>query len=293
MPSKRPLAKRFHNFRLRWGGRLSGERASYPVPPCPIAIFTHHKTGTNLLTNVFGDLCTWFGWTGACFLEEQFNWPDNRNFASFLHSQIDANRIPKSFRGVHVVRNPVTVLLSGYHYHLRTNEKWCINEIFSETPPIDYPQIPPNRAHFSEAWKIDYLRGLNGLSYQANLRRLNLADGMAFELERQTRFTLEGMRDWKPDPVRVKEMQLEQFSQGFDTAFSDVFRHLEFPPVVMSRALKLARRHDLSRASKNKLARHSHYTGADAPERRKNLTAQHLARIEEIAPGLSQKLGYS
>ncbi|MCC5025056.1 MAG: hypothetical protein J6386_20730 [Candidatus Synoicihabitans palmerolidicus] len=56
--------------------------------------------------------------------------------------------------------------------------------------------------------------------------------------------------------------------------------------------MKLARNYDLSRASQAKLARHKHYTGADKPDRRQELTPQHIERIEELAPGLSTKLGY-
>ncbi len=293
MLNRRSLATKLHNFRLRWSGILSGERAKYPAPPHPIGIFTHHKTGTVLLAKVFGDLCTWFGWSGSTAWGQSSEWPAESNVRHFLHSETNPNQFPQPYRGIHVVRHPVTLLLSSYHYHLRTDEEWCTNENFHEEAPIGYPQVPANRTHCHEAWKIKYLHGLNGVSYQRNLHQLNRTDGISFELERHTKFTLEGMRDWQPDPSRVKEMKFEEFAHHFDATFREVFLHLEFPPPLLKRALRLAQHHDLSRASRSQLARNSHYTGADNPSRRKDLTPQHLARLEEIAPGLSDNLGYN
>lgn len=220
MPKHRKLTTRLNNLRLRWFGKITGERAAYPRPPQPIALFCHHKTGTVLRHNVFNDIGYWFGWRNHLFQRAQFNWREQIDIAQFVHSSVDPNGIPKSFHGVHVVRHPVSVLVSGYHYHLRTAELWCVNRDFSEHRPITPPRAFPDREHYPEEWKIDYLRGLSGSSYQQNLLRLPLSPGLSFELEHAARWTIEDMRDWLPDPKRIKEIQFEQFSQDFDGTFT-------------------------------------------------------------------------
>jgi len=272
LPKHRKLTIRLNNLRLRWFGKLTGERAAFPRPPQPIALFCHHKTRTVLLHNVFNDIGYWFGWRNHITQGVRFNWHQTIDIAQFANSALDPNGISKSFRGIHVVRNPVSVLVSGYHYHQRTNERWCVNRDFSEHRPITPPRVFPRREHYPEEWKIDYLRGLKGSSYQETVRQLPPSKGLSFELEHATRWPLEDMRDWRPDPQRIKEIQFEQFSQDFDGTFTPIFQQLNFLPAVLKRSLKLAGKHDLSRSNATKLTRNDHYTGANSRDKRKGLT---------------------
>lgn len=246
-----------------------------------------------LLHNVFNDIGYWFGWRNHTTWGLRFNWHQAIDIAQISDSAMNPNVDSKPFRGIHVVRNPVSVLVSGYHYHRRTIERWCVNRDFNENLPITPPRVFPSRMHYPEEWKLNYLRGLKGLSYQETLRQLPVTQGLSFELEHATRWTIEDMRDWQLDPKRIKEIQFEQFSQDFDGTFTQIFQQLNFPPALLQRCLKLARKHDFARTSEVKLARNQHFTNSDSRDKRQGLTPQHLERIEEIAPGLIQRLGYN
>ncbi len=134
----------------------------------PIFIFGYHKCGTKLLGKIFSSLCLRFGWKYVSVPGVTDKIP-RADLVFFLHSQVDYEKLPENFIGIHMVRDPRDVIVSGYLYHKRTTEAWCISKNFQTSAPIKYPQIPNSQMYRTEAWKIDYIKKLNGMSYQEKI----------------------------------------------------------------------------------------------------------------------------
>src|SRR5438128_1241415 len=94
-----------------------------PRLPLPTYVFTYHKTGVVLFTKVFGDIARAFGWQRIEFTRWT-NEPPPTEIAHFMHSLVGPRVLERDFRGVHVVRDPRNIAVSGYAYHRRCRERW-------------------------------------------------------------------------------------------------------------------------------------------------------------------------
>src|SRR5712671_589977 len=80
-----------------------------------IAVATHHKAGTVWLHNVFIRICQEYGLTFykgmAAKLPKEFDvfCPGN--------SELQAGQVPAPFKGLHMIRDPRDIIISGCFYH--------------------------------------------------------------------------------------------------------------------------------------------------------------------------------
>jgi hypothetical protein len=146
--------------------------------------------------------------------------------------------------------------------------------------------------HRAEAWKRDYLAGLDGRSYQQNLLDLPRAEGMRFELERYTAWTLEAMADWVPRPGRIVELPLEDFARNYDAAMARALAQLGFPQAVLPAALSVAATEDIGRMSNDELAANSHIHSRKLSKWPDFLDADQVAAFESRYGELIERLGY-
>lgn len=132
-----------------------------------ILVGTHHKTGTKWMLSVFEGISQALGERLHGGRQEDLP-PDARVFFQD-HSRFDFSGIPRGFRGLHVVRDPRDVLLSGARYHARSAEPWL------------------------------HVRRLRhwGLTYQQAIRRRRgLADAIRFEMDHEGGATVREMLAW-------------------------------------------------------------------------------------------------
>lgn len=114
----------------------------------------YHKTGTILLANVFGEICREFGWRFEVDLGRVERIPPEGDVLLFAHSLVDFQReAPQSYVGAHLIRDPRDVIVSGYLYHKRCREEWCVHEAFDTREPIRYPNVQFSQQHRPESWK--------------------------------------------------------------------------------------------------------------------------------------------
>lgn len=249
--------------RNRW--RLAAYRLGLPRRPPkplrPIVLFSYHKAGTVLLHKVFTDLCTLFGWRFAVRYGRQDVLPAGADVILFAHSLIDptAPDLPP-FSGIRFMRDPRDVIVSGYLYHRRCREAWCINENLDPAPPIRYPQVPHVVTHYAETWKQAYLAGLGGRSYQANLLALSQKDGLLFEMARYAGWTIEAMAAWPADVPHVRDVRFEAVMANYSASWADIFTYLGLDGAAHRAALRVAAYHDLGRKGKRQLTRLDHVT---------------------------------
>jgi hypothetical protein len=112
--------------------------------------------------------------------------------------------------------------------------------------------------HRSERWKRTYLSGLGGKSYQQNLLERDRNDGLRFELERYTDWTLEPMRAWRLRTPALLEVKLEAIVQDFDRCMLDIFRHLGFTEAECEVALQVAASQDIARMADTDIMANQH-----------------------------------
>jgi hypothetical protein len=108
-----------------------------------------------------------------------------RHGVFFNHQGVPPRLDGISFRGSHVIRDPRDLVVSAYFYHLRTDENWCIHP----TPRND--DLPSDT------------------SYQEHLRRLDLEDGIIFEMNHVSGAMIDRMCSWDYSDSRFLEVRFE------------------------------------------------------------------------------------
>src|ERR1700679_2284360 len=91
-----------------------------------LVCFSYHKSGTTLFLHVMTKVCEKLNLT----LVNHYGMVDQLDLEPdvFLlpHSLL---RVPpeRPYRAIRLIRDPRDVWVSGYLYHLRCDEKWCLN----------------------------------------------------------------------------------------------------------------------------------------------------------------------
>lgn len=253
--------------------------------------FCYHKVGSALCAKLAEKLAATFGWEAAAWAG-QIKWIDpSKQITTFAHSLIEFDLSATPHKGVRLLRDPRDILVSGYLYHQRCRERWCINDHFDLTPPILPPRVPHSQAHRSEEWKRAYLINLGGLSYQQNLLTRDREEGLNFEMDRYTRWTIEAMLSWKPDPDTI-DVKIEHFIANFDGTLELIFRHFGLPESDIPKALAAVRDEDLARMSDEQIAENPHIHSRSISKWKTMLTPQQIQQFDEKYAGAIAHLGY-
>jgi len=258
----------------------------------PIYLFCYHKIGTVLLAKVFRNLCAEFGWTFKKVLGECKQMPENADVVLFMHSLIDLEAIDVPYAGIHFIRDPRDVIVSGYLYHKRCEEEWCLNSNVEFSAPILYPRVPYSQEHRLESWKIEYLKSLRGSSYQQTLLDLTESEGLLFEMRNYGAWTIDSMLDWDYKNPNVEEIKFEDLMNDFDQTFGRVFEHCGLSEAEMARGLQIAARHDLNRMDDRQLEQNDHIASRQTTKWQKYFTPAHFQAFEERFGDALVKLGY-
>jgi len=257
-----------------------------------ILVFTYHKSGTVLFAMIMRSVAERFGLS----VEMNFGYVPRTNPEADIvllpHSLIGSDFESRPFRAVRIVRDPRDLWVSGYLYHLRCNEDWCVSTDFDPAPPIDYPRVDYSFQHYPEAWKRDYLRRLEGLSYQQNLSQRDRDAGLAFELGGYTGCTLDALRGWWLRTRNLLDVKLEAINKDFDRTLLAIFRHLGFSEADALTAVELAAPHDLSRMSDATVEWNPHIYSRTLSKWREFLSPQQVAEFERQHGDVIAKLGY-
>lgn len=202
-PPRAPLLAAAHELSATGSGAPPQKRPQ-------ILVFTYHKSGTTLFDRVMRRVAEQFGLR----LMQQYGMAYDIDTAAdivLLPHSLLGFRLARAYRGIRLLRDPRDIWVSGYLYHRRTQEHWCINTNFDPRAPITYPRVDFSMQHRSERWKRKWLERLNGRSYQQNLLDRDQVAGLDFELQGYTGCTLEAMRAWRPDPA-VLDVRLEELA---------------------------------------------------------------------------------
>ncbi len=255
-------------------------------------VFSYHKSGTTLFLRVMTHVAEALGLSLSNHYGMALKIDPAPDIVLLPHSLLGFE-LTRPFRAVRVVRDPRDIWVSSYMYHLLGYEAWCSNTDFDPVPPIGYPRVDFSVRHRSERWKRTYLAGLGGKSYQQNLLERNRNDGLRFELERYTDWTLEAMRAWRLRTPALLEVKLEAIVQDFDRCMLGIFRHLGFTEAECKVALQVAASQDIARMADTDIMANQHIHSREISKWRSVLSIDQVAEFERRHGDLIASLGYT
>lgn len=226
-----------------------------------LAHFGHHKAGTVWFRRVLLETSRSYGLRFRTGTDRPV--PADADIVfyagtrSFDRALVEGRRL----RGAHVVRDPRDLVVSGYEYHLVTEEAWA---------------LAPDEAY-------------GGRSYQEHLRSLDERRGLAAEIDWLLAATAVEMQRWDYRQPDVLELRYEDVLADEQGSFEQLFRWYGFDDAAVARGLSVVER--LSR--RNGGARRSHPIRSSAPgEWRTRLSHEHVDALKAGVGDLLIRLGY-
>lgn len=256
-----------------------------------IYLFCYHKVGTILIGNIFKNIADLFGKSFVLAVGKVDTIDHTKDIVHFLHSIIGCELSKFPHKGVRIIRDPRDVWLSGYLYHRRCDEAWCINKNFDTTRPILMPRVPYSQQHRSEDWKEQYINSLNGKSYQENLNELDKESGLNFEMDRYCDWTITEMVSWKPD-IDTIDIMIEDFMEDFDGTLTKILLHCGFRESDIPKALEACAGEDIKRMSNEQLLNKPHIYSRSISKWRSMIDPLQLAQFERRYGNAIKSLGY-
>jgi hypothetical protein len=169
----------------------------------------------------------------------------------------------RAYRGSHLIRDPRDVVVSGYHYHLRTDEAWV--------------REPKDR--------------FGGLSYQAFLDAADEHDGLMAEIERCARSSIAEMDEWSYSRSEILELRYEDAIANEVGTFTRLFRFYGFTDSAVGQGLKIVEQFSRGHGAQAGDA-DPHVRSGEPGEWRRYFDAEHIARFKELTGDLVVRLGY-
>jgi len=245
------------------------------------------------MLNVFQKICREFDWRLVWHhWSAPENLPREADVVVFAHSQFDLGRDGRPYVGVHMVRDPRDLIVSGYQYHRTTREAWCTNANLDETPPITAPRVPRWKESAPLKWQQEYLRSLNGKSYQENLRALPEQEGITFEMLGHSAWTIDRIREWNYEDSSVVELRFEDVLADYDAEMRRMFVGLGLDERWVERAVAIAATEDLARMDSRRLDTDPHIKSRGASRWQGHLTTEHRRAFKERFGNVAEVLGY-
>lgn len=226
-----------------------------------ILVGTHHKAGTVWLGNVFRRICEQYGLTFYEGMAEKLP----QEFDVFFRgdSQLQAGQIRTPFKGVHMIRDPRDIIVSGCFYHQKAREKWL--------------HIKQDR--------------YGGLTYQEKIKSYqSLDDQILFEMENGGYHCIQEILAWNYDDPAFYEVKYEDLILDEQLIlFHNLFAFLGFPGKAIPRVLKIAFNYSLfSGTLKNEL----HIRSGKTRQWEKHFSSHHKVRFLGLFGEALQRLGY-
>ncbi len=267
------------------GGR---KRTSWISPYDLILHFSYHKCLTVYYGRIMNKLAEAFKFERRHFQGNIDGFNDHVAntrqgvFSVNNHDNVSFGTFHENFIGSHFIRNPRDLIISGYKYHLWTDEAWCKNPDFNWSPITSEPLFSSHIASKPE----DFPKP--GISYQEYLNGLDKERGLILEMLWRKPIH-HSMANWDYDNPRILEMRYEEIIGNESIAFQRLFEHYQFHDNVIDKGLQIVAQFSLERVSK-KDQPHVRHGGFD--QWRSEFTAEHIRIFEKLFPNMMQRLGY-
>ena len=260
----KPASWRLASRLLAAKARTAFKPAKVMEKPGVMFVATHHKAMTTYFHAVLRPLCFALN---IPFDRVNSELPDRRA-KLFLSMQGKQDfKALGAYRGVHVMRDPRDMIVSGYHYHKWTHETWV--------------------------HRLDD----QGESYQEKLNRLDMRDGLFLEIQHFIFFYRRTLEAWDMTNPCMLEVSYESLmGPERNSIYTKIFTHLGFESAELELAVDLMRLFEAeSRTGKKSgaVSKNSHLRSGKPRQWETDLMPEHLDYInQELGPILS-KFGYS
>lgn len=255
---KEPL--RVLRAKRRYAPRGDGRRGTNRLP-FPVLIGTHHKTGTMWMERIFLEIARVFGLD--LFAGAAEDAPARSEIFLEHHSRFPAERLDAPHRGIHVIRDPRDVIVSGAFYHVKSDEGW-----------LHVPREDLGGRTYAEA--------ISGLERRE--------DRILFEMEHAGGDTIRDMLAWDYGRPEFLEIRYEDLIVDEDLVlFHRIFTHLGFPGDWIPSLLAIAR--DFSLFS-GKIRRSVHIRSGKQKQWAERFRDLHRRRFLELFGDALVRLGY-
>ena len=228
---------------------------------------TYHKMGTVWLMRVLEKIATQWHLCVQKSNEHADTLAPDTDIIFANHSHLDVRQLG-NFVGSHMIRDPRDCIVSGYFYHLWTDESWV--------------HTPQDR--------------FDGLSYQQHLKQLNQHDGLVEEIKLFTQYvTTYGLRDWSYTDERIFEFKYEDLLANEQKVFTKLFRHYGFSEQAIRKSVKLAEQCSFKKVSGRSIGQansKSHLRSGQPGQWKEVLAENHLRLIEDSFGDLIRQMGY-
>lgn len=241
----------------------------------------HHKVGTS--------------WFSAIFraLSEHYDMPlardpaqvDTSGRSIFMQHRVLAE--PKSFsnyRGSHMIRDPRDVAISGYHYHLWTQEPWC-NKKIAHLPEV-----------MRQKWHRLPLAEIGHLTYKEYLNLLSPEEGLSAEIDRCSNTVNKDIMEWDYDDPNIFEFRYEDIILDEPSILEKLFTHYGFTDSAVRTACEIASRFSFAnrtgRDIGDEVSQH-HIRSGKLEQWRTAFNDDHKALFKELHGEDLIKLGYA
>jgi len=247
-------------------------------PPL-IVIATHHKGGTVWLWNIFREIAKCLKINiemetyqkiyhrPNCIAANSFCDIFFQPFSVGINTiEMISVRFPgRCIKGLHLIRDPRDIVISGAYYHMKSEEQWL------HEPNPDFKNMT-------------YQEKINSLSSDF--------DRFVFEMDNFATSTIRQMANWDYHTNHFFELRYEDLVKDVDCMiFRSAFLHLGFTDSNLELAMQICSENSI--ANKNYLLLNSNHIRSGQTEQwRKYFTAELHEIFEKKFPGVIQKLSY-
>ena len=186
----------------------------------------HHKVGTSWFTSILTHVAREFNLVFQ--YSQQIGVNKDTDIFFDDHSRLDVSLL-KNYRGVHLIRDPRDVIVSGMFYHRWTSESWA-NE------PKDQ-------------W--------DGMTYKQKINSFdNIDDAILFEMENVGRETISEMMRWNYANENFLEVRYEELLKNQEEQFVNIFNHYNFSRDAVTKCIEIANNYSFERMKKRTNSEH-------------------------------------
>ncbi|MGK7931454.1 MAG: sulfotransferase domain-containing protein [Microcystaceae cyanobacterium] len=232
--------------------------------PNKILIGTDHKTGTVWLNSIFKEICRRHALTfGTNKSPQPVEPPAEIDIFSQQHSMFSLDALAVPFRGIHMIRDPRDVIISGCFYHQKSKETW-----------LHKPKAQ---------WQ--------GMTYQEKIKSYDsIDDKILFEMENTAKNTIDRMLKWNYESPYFYEVKYEQLIEDYDLMlFHEIFSFLGFQGNIIPNLLTIAYNNSLF---SNKTINSAHIRSGKKSQWTTYFNTTHKDRFIQLFGDCLIQLGY-
>ncbi len=226
-----------------------------------VLVGTHHKAGTTWMRVIFEKISRKHSLVFHN-LSKDSRYPDEFDLLFETHSKFELGSIQTPFRGMHIIRDPRDVIISGCFYHQKAKEYW-----------LHEPR---------QKWQ--------GLTYQQKINSYrNIDDRIIFEMENVGKGYVEEIMRWDYRNPHFIEIKYEDLIRDINlTLFHKIFTFLGFPGSAIPEILDIAYSNSLFSGKVNS----AHVRSGKVKEWRKYFKPIHRDRFLELFGDCLVRLNY-